>query len=503
MQRVRRAIRLAPPLLVLGLLASGAAGLPSGSGAAPAGLKTERFDRDPGWEGYNNRLAPPARPATTQDFGYSRTHFAGAAPGEIGGRVTRSSRPTYYAARIRPRTLEDPLAASGAFALTASSGSSGVFFGWFRSEQGEGSGRPMHSLGMELDGEEAGARLLVRLVGGTNRTCGSWVTPFVPGKFRPTPIRPDGTRYRWSLRYDPRAGAHGQIRFTIRSDREPHEPWEGREFVVDLPEEIRRDGATFDRFGLMNNLKPGHSLTIYFDDLRFDGRTEEFRNDPGWIGSGNRETYPEPAPLLAHDFGYSAGTRFAGGEPGEAGGIFWRTEKPWGYYADRIGPLGLDRRLEARGRVILLVGAPDSDMHFGWFSTTRGEESPERAGPFLGVHVGGPSRVGHYFQPVYTLAPGRGGRAEPAPVLTPGRVFEWSLVYDPAAAGGVGALRVTLGRDTATLPLRPGERGQGVRFDRFGFATSRPGGQMLRIYFDDLTYTAGADRNEQALAFTH
>jgi hypothetical protein len=33
----------------------------------------------------------------------------------------------------------------------------------------------------------------VRLISGTNKSCGTFVTPFVPGKFRPTPIRNDGT----------------------------------------------------------------------------------------------------------------------------------------------------------------------------------------------------------------------------------------------------------------------------------------------------------------------
>src|SRR5262249_21050827 len=56
------------------------------------------------------------------------------------------------------------------------------------------------SLGMNMDSERSGARLAVRLITGKNQSCGTFVTPFIPGKFRPTPIRNDGTRYRWTLR---------------------------------------------------------------------------------------------------------------------------------------------------------------------------------------------------------------------------------------------------------------------------------------------------------------
>ncbi|HLQ44637.1 MAG TPA: hypothetical protein VK137_07915 [Planctomycetaceae bacterium] len=41
-----------------------------------------------------------------------------------------------------------------------------------------------------------------------------------------------------------------------------------------------------------------------------------------------------------------------------------------------------------------------------------------------------------------------------------------------------------------TLALKPGQRTQGANLDRFGLFTSTAGGQMVKIYFDDLTYTA-------------
>ena len=88
--------------------------------------------RDPGWEGYNNRLVPEVTPLVTQDFGYTRTNFAAKSPGEIGGRITRASEPAWYAAKIPPKTLDDKLAASGNFTITEGGGA--VCCGWFNGQ---------------------------------------------------------------------------------------------------------------------------------------------------------------------------------------------------------------------------------------------------------------------------------------------------------------------------------------------------------------------------------
>jgi hypothetical protein len=40
--------------------------------------------------------------------------------------------------------------------------------------------------------------------------------------------------------------------------------------------------------------------------------------------------------------------------------------------------------------------------------------------------------------------------------------------------------------------LKEGQRAQGGRFDRFGLLTCSPGGQLVRIFFDDLRYTASS-----------
>lgn len=453
--------------------------------------KIEPFDRDPGWEGWNNRLLPKELPTYEQDFGYRTTNHAGSAPGEVGGQVCRASIPAYYAARIQPKTLDDKLSASGRFAITATNGNTGVFVGWFDSKQPGGSGRPIGSFGLNLGGERSGGRLAVRMIGASNKSCGTFITPFVPGKYRPTPIKNDGTRYAWRLDYDPAANdGNGRFEFAIRSDAENHEEFEGRVFSVDLPPGFKKEGARFDRFGLMNALKSGSAMTIYLDDLVIDGQREDFSKDPGWEGVGNVGRFKNPMPGGAHDFGFSP-THFAGGSTGEIGGVFWRGGD-YAYYADRVGPLTLDDRLEAKGRVVMVVGGVDADMYFGWFNGANKEKPPTRAGQFLGIHVGGPTRVGHYFQPAYAPAGGKTAHAQGGPLLVPGTVYDWSLVYDPSAEDGRGEVRATLGKESVTLPLRKGAK-QGSVFDRFGLFTPAVGGQIVKIFLDDLNYTAGRE----------
>jgi RNA polymerase sigma factor (sigma-70 family) len=136
-------------------------------------------------------------------------------------------------------------------------------------------------------------------------------------------------------------------------------------------------------------------------------KEEHFDRDPGW------EAF-----------------NFAGGSLGEIGGTFWRAATGFGYYADRVGPLTLEDRLEARGRVVLKVAAQQSDMFLGWFNSAAKQKPPVEAGNFLGNHIGGPSRVGHYFRPAYTMAQGARGEPKIGPVLVPDRACEWTLRPD-------------------------------------------------------------------------
>src|SRR5438093_770235 len=84
------------------------------AGARSAELKTESFDRDPQWEGHNNRIVPKEVKPLEQDFDYSpTTNFAGKSTGEIGGVIWRAPTRASYAAKISPKTINDKLSASG------------------------------------------------------------------------------------------------------------------------------------------------------------------------------------------------------------------------------------------------------------------------------------------------------------------------------------------------------------------------------------------------------
>jgi len=469
-------------------------------------LKTEHFDRDPGWEGRNNHITPKRMPTVKQDFGYSATNHAGRAAGEIGGRIQRSTKHASYARAISTKTLDDKFSASGSFVITQCQPGAGVFFGFFNSQQPGGSGRPIGSLGLDFDFEGKGGRLALRLITNTNKSCGTFVTPYLPGKFRPTPLRNDGTRYDWTLAYDPQAAdGNGQFVFTMQSDAHTTQDYGALSeaaqkeaqarfpntttFTIDVTPGFKIEGATFDRFGVANMMKSGGAATLFFDDLAIDGHAEDFAKDPDWVANGNRATYEDREVTGAHDFGWSADTNHAGGAaPGEVGGGLWRSGE-FGYYADRVGPLNLDQRLEARGKVKLVAAGPDSDMLFGWFSSPGKERSPDEAGNFVGIHVGGPTRIGHYFVPALTTAKGTRAKVEQGPILTPGKVFDWSLVYDPQANNANGEMHVTLGTESVSLPLKPGAKKQGAILDRFGLFTSQVGGQMVRIFLDDISYT--------------
>ena len=202
-------------------------------------LKAESFDKDPGWEGHNNHIVPERLPTVTQDFGYSKTNFAGKAAGELGGQVTRASEPAYYADKIGPVTLDDKLSASGTFAMTKTGPGGGDLL---RLLPGRAARR--RRAAHRLAGPGPGLRAQ-RRVGwpcgsspGRNQSCGTFVTPFLPGKFRPTPIRNDGTRYQWTLDYDPQgAGGRGQFKFTIHGDA----PKPGEFSNADIPDSHKEE----------------------------------------------------------------------------------------------------------------------------------------------------------------------------------------------------------------------------------------------------------------------
>src|SRR4051794_5928228 len=63
-------------------------------------LKTEHFDRDPGWDNSMNRVEASDPPTVTEDFGWS--------PGAIGGTIWQSTTPAWYGMPLeRPLSFRD------------------------------------------------------------------------------------------------------------------------------------------------------------------------------------------------------------------------------------------------------------------------------------------------------------------------------------------------------------------------------------------------------------
>ena len=280
--------------------------------AQEAILRSQDFRSRPNWEAKANRNPSIAEKTTIQDFGYSRTNYAGGQSlGEIGGRISRSITPATYAKPITPRTLNDNLVASGKFAVTKAEGASGVLIGWFNSKLSLGWRTP-HSVVVRLDGN--GGKYWVFFEYGTrNWKTGSGHT-FEGKRYQTTRTPPEpanGTVHTWQLSYDPDSNqGHDEIVFTM----------DGKNYRTPLRSGHKLDGATFDRFGLINQQTAGKGLEVYLDDLNINGLPHSFDVDPDWEGNGNRVKFQNREIRPYHDFGYSS-TRYASDEIGEIGGL--------------------------------------------------------------------------------------------------------------------------------------------------------------------------------------
>jgi hypothetical protein len=329
----------------------------SATAAEPMLPKIETFARDPHWDGFRNRMKQDEPRTTQQSFGYRNSSRAGgAAAGEIGGLVQRSSDAAFYAMPIAPKSLDDRLHASGVLAVPFAGGGSGVMFGWFQAPPR--SWRTPNSLGFRLDGNGGKFWMFYEYGTGRWRTGGGGAFEGEQYQRTPTPPFPaDGKPHRWSLDYDP-AGAEGRGEITFKID--------DRTYRLTLAEGHRAEGARFDHFGIWNVQTPGDQLELYVDDLEVDRQTFSFDVDPRWDAHRNVANYPERFVRPFHDFGYTQ-TSHAGGQAGEIGGIVFRDEQP-SYYAAQVEPLSLDDELIASGRFSLHKAASDSGVYLGWFN---------------------------------------------------------------------------------------------------------------------------------------
>jgi len=79
-------------------------------------------------------------------------------------------------------------------------------------------------------------------------------------------IRPDGLVHQWSITYSPR-DANGIGAIEVQLD--------GKVETLALKPEHRKQGASFDRFGLFNLQVGGHFVDIAVDDVRYTSNSQQ------------------------------------------------------------------------------------------------------------------------------------------------------------------------------------------------------------------------------------
>jgi hypothetical protein len=457
--------------------------------------RTQTFDSDPGWEGRNNRAAIPKPRQIRQDFGYSATAHAGGKAGEIGGFITPAAEPAYYAKKLEDKSFEDALSASGTLACTGQKFH--ALIGFFNHKT-LNEWRTPNTIALRISGRGDVVYIWLEYATARWRAGGDSPQGFPTerdpksGRQRLKGFAGKGAVHRWSLNYDPKGNnGRGVVTATI----------DGVEAVCNLAEGHKADGATFNRFGLLNVMKSADDGgEVWLDDMTINGVPENFDRDPGWDQLNNRRSYTTNLVRPRFDFGFSP-THHAGGKgAGEMGGLIFRGDcrfpEKMASYADRLEELSLDKPIRASGKVCLKRGVTDSGVLLGFFhseDSMKVNPSQETGLPknFFGISTDAPSREGFYFTPIYRVnGDARGHATVKAPHISPdGAAHDWTFDYSPTGAQGKGQITVTLDKQTVHLPLGEGHRAKGGRFNRFGLVTTWVDGNSQTIYFDDLRYT--------------
>lgn len=474
------------------------AGATSGNAASGSRLKTESFDRDPGWEGINNRSAQQREPMRIrQDFGYSMTNKAGGrATGEIGGFITPAGEAAFYGKAIEPTDFEKPLSASGT--LSVGTGGTNLLLGFFNAST-VNEWRTPNTIAIRLNGRGENFFAYVEYCTSKWRAGGD-TTPF-PSITDPQTGRwnligyPCNKSLKWTLNYDPQGNdGKGVVTATIGNDKA----------VCNLDAGHKADGARFNRFGILNVIKSADSGSeVWLDDIALNGaKAEGFERDPNWESKNNRRTSETRIVRPWFDFGFSESSFSGGKGKGELGGQIFRGDcrerERMGCYGDRIGPLSLEKPLKASGKIVLRRGVSDSTTLFGFYhsrDSMRQNESQSNGLPesVLGIHIEGPSSEGFKFYPVLRTKAGDSSYANvrQSPTILPNsKSHDWSLDYDPSGSTGRGQVVVTLDGQKTMLDLPEGAKASGTAFDRFGVVTSWIDGNSQDVYWDDITYTA-------------
>src|SRR5438132_5720483 len=180
--------------------------------------RTEHFDKDPGWEGKNNRAATPDKRTVRQDFGYSRTANAGGKAGEIGGYISPAAETAYYAKKLDAKSFDDVLTASGK--LLCRGKDFHVLVGFFNSDTAN-EWRMANSIAIRLLSRGEKFFAFVEYATSSWRAGGDspgGFATFKDPKTNKAALRgfQTGKVFDWTLRYDPKANAGtGAVTVTI------------------------------------------------------------------------------------------------------------------------------------------------------------------------------------------------------------------------------------------------------------------------------------------------
>lgn len=370
-------------LLLVGCLVSRAIG------ADPLIPLRARFDTDPGWRAFHNRVRAKDPPTLEQAFGYQPPGTGLPNSGSIGGTIWCSTTPATYGQAVGPFSFADRLEASGVLRVTAAPGRSAAYLGFFSSRHN--GWRPPSALMIQLSGSQRGEargtkgaamQVWLSVVSETWQADASVTDELIPA---------DGSPHRWRLVYDPNGRidtnwpdpALGSLFHAPRSSRQAeaelaaaalaarpdltrpklrslleraadqglviYDPRGGVDYWEQVPQADKYAGSvsvqiddgparvlylapghraepiTLDRFGLVNQQTSGNPCALSVGDLVINGAPVDLTRDPGWVGVGNRVRFSETDFHARQDFGFTR-SNHAGGAPGEIGGTFWRTE---------------------------------------------------------------------------------------------------------------------------------------------------------------------------------
>jgi hypothetical protein len=457
--------------------------------------KVERFTVDPGWDGHNNRSSTPAPQTITQNFGYKTTNNAGGSAGEVGGLIQPAGEAAYYAKSISNRTLTQTNTSTGKFKV---SGGGNTLLGFFNSST-VNEWRTPQSLALRIYGR--GDHFLAYPEYGTSkwRAGANGFPDGAGGEFH----FPTDVSLNYSLSYSPTAnGGNGALTATI---------WGGgigtQTVVANLDAGHKADGATFNRFGLLNvNKSADGAGSLWIDNVNINGTTTGFNTNPNWTTLNNNTTYTSNNVRFRFDFGHAT-SNFAGGAgAGEIGGNFFRGDSrqadTMAFYGDVLADesFNFDTPLHAEGKIAFKRGVTDSTVHIGFFHNTdsvkvsqaQAISTPE---DFIGATVEGPSSEGFYFYPSYgsdvegSGSGGNRGIVTPPHIYPNGATHNWTLDYDPNGGGGLGQIIVSLDGVQGIMNIDPSHRALGAHYTRFGFITPHIDGNGQTVFLDDLIYT--------------